>query len=130
MLQRVWPIVGLPTGSLRYSVGGTIIAAALIGIGLAVHLFRRSGQNPHPHTPTPSIVGTGPYRRTRNPMYLSMVLLCIGFAILLANPWILLLTPFGVVMLHRFAILPEEAYLEQKFGDAYLQYKQKVRRWL
>jgi protein-S-isoprenylcysteine O-methyltransferase Ste14 len=63
-------------------------------------------------------------------MYLQMVLGCVGFSILLANAWILLLTPVGAWVLHRFAILPEEAYLERTFGEQYLAYKRKVRRWL
>jgi len=67
---------------------------------------------------------------TRNPMYLQMVLACIGFAVILSNGWILLLTPLCGWLLQRFAILPEEAYLERKFGDTYLAYKGRVRRWL
>jgi protein-S-isoprenylcysteine O-methyltransferase Ste14 len=63
-------------------------------------------------------------------MYLQMVLGGIGFAIILANVWILLLTPMGAWVLQRFAILPEEAYLERKFGEEYLSYKRKVPRWL
>lgn len=54
----------------------------------------------------------------------------MGFALLLSNLWILLLTPPGTWVLHRFAILPEEAYLERRFGEAYLAYKARVRRWL
>jgi protein-S-isoprenylcysteine O-methyltransferase Ste14 len=63
-------------------------------------------------------------------MYLMMVLLCVGFSIVLSNLWILALTPVCVVLLHRVAILPEEAYLERKFGETYLSYKRRVRRWL
>jgi protein-S-isoprenylcysteine O-methyltransferase Ste14 len=59
-----------------------------------------------------------------------MVLGCIGVAIILMNWWILAVTPLGAWVLQRFAILPEEAYLERKFGDTYLAYKRRVRRWL
>ena len=55
---------------------------------------------------------------------------CIGVAVTLANAWILLLTPLGGWVLQRWAILPEEAYLERKFGDTYRAYKDRVRRWL
>ena len=72
----------------------------------------------------------GPYRFTRNPMYLQMVLVCVGVAIILANLWILLLTPFCAWALRHFAIRPEEEYLERKFGASYLEYKGRVRRWL
>ena len=63
-------------------------------------------------------------------MYLQMVLVCLGFAVALVNLWILLLTPICAWMLQRLAIVPEEKYLEGKFGDAYTEYKRKVRRWI
>jgi protein-S-isoprenylcysteine O-methyltransferase Ste14 len=115
----------------RYWVGGLIVVGALFGLGLwSVVLFRRSGQNENPWKPTPVIVERGPFRITRNPMYLQMVIICIGFAVMLMNVWILALTPVCAWVLQRFAILPEEAYLERKFGGAYLAYKSRVRRWL
>jgi protein-S-isoprenylcysteine O-methyltransferase Ste14 len=63
-------------------------------------------------------------------MYLQMVLVCIGIAVMLMNVWILLLTPVCAWVLQRFAIVPEEAYLEGKFGDTYRAYKGRVRRWI
>ena len=63
-------------------------------------------------------------------MYLQMALICIGVAVTLTNVWILALTPICAWVLQRFAILPEESYLERKFGSAYLVYKSRVRRWL
>ena len=59
-----------------------------------------------------------------------MILVCIGVAVMLMNWWVLLLTPVAAWMLQRLAIAPEEAYLERKFGDGYLAYKRRVRRWL
>lgn len=132
-LDRVWPLeleLGLHVPA-RYWVGGTIAVGALLGLGFfSVVLVRRTGQSENPWKPTTEIVSRGPFRFTRNPMYLQMVLGCVGFAILLSNMWILLLTPVCAWVLHRFAILPEEAYLERKFGEKYLSYKRKVRRWL
>jgi protein-S-isoprenylcysteine O-methyltransferase Ste14 len=129
----VWPLgVGfaLPT-SARYWLGGAIVAAAILGLGLwPVMLFRRSGQSANPWKPTPSLIDRGPFRLTRNPMYLQMVLACLGVAIMLMNWWIVILTPIAAWSLQRLAIVPEEAYLERKFGDAYLAYKRRVRRWL
>lgn len=131
-LERVWPLdLGLDLGPARYWIGGMIILGALLGLGLyPAILFRRTGQSPNPWKPTPEIVNRGPFKFTRNPMYLQMVVGCIGFAVLLANVWILLLTPACAWVVHRLAILPEEAYLERKFGETYLAYKRKVRRWL
>lgn len=63
-------------------------------------------------------------------MYLQMVIGCLGFAVLLMNVWILILTPPCWWLLQRLAILPEEQYLERKFGETYTDYKRKVRRWI
>ncbi len=132
-LNYLWPI-DLEFALLapqRYWVGGLILAGSLPGLGLwSILLVRRTGQNVSPWTPTPEIVESGPFRVTRNPMYLMMVLVCVGIAIILGNVWILVLTPICGWVLQRFAIEPEEAYLERKFGDAYLAYKRRVRRWI
>jgi protein-S-isoprenylcysteine O-methyltransferase Ste14 len=131
-LDRVWPIRALDVGTpARWWIGGAIVLGAILGLGLwSVVLFRRSGQSENPWKPTPHIVERGPFRISRNPMYLQMLVACVGVAVLLANVWILLLLPIGAWSLQRLAIEPEEAYLERKFGDAYLAYKRRVRRWL
>ncbi len=133
VLQRFRPIA--PTLELsplvRYGLGGAIVLGAVMGLGYrAVRTMRRTGQDENPWKPTPSIIESGPYRFTRNPMYLQLVIICIGFAIMLRNPWILRLTPAAAWVLQRFAIRPEEEYLERKFGEIYLAYKRRVRRWL
>jgi protein-S-isoprenylcysteine O-methyltransferase Ste14 len=63
-------------------------------------------------------------------MYLQMVIVCVGFSIMLGNAWILLLTPLCAWILQKWVIRPEEDYLERKFGNAYLRYKHRVRRWI
>lgn len=121
--------LALPTGA-RIAVPA---AAALLGlwtIGGAIRLFRRSGQDPKPWEPTPEIVSTGVYRFTRNPMYVGMALLQIGIGVGLANGWIVALVPLVLVLVYWTAIRHEEAYLERKFGETYLTYKRRVRRWL
>lgn len=92
--------------------------------------MRRSGQSENPYKKTTAIIEAGPYRLTRNPMYLQMVLVCIGLAVLLGNLWLLMLTPVCALVLHVLVTLPEETYLERKFGDEYLACKQRVRRWI
>jgi protein-S-isoprenylcysteine O-methyltransferase Ste14 len=130
-LNRFCPLKLKLSALPGYVIGGAIIGMAVLGLGLySVILLRRSGQSENPWTPTTEIVTRGPYRFTRNPLYLQMVLGCVGFAILLRNIWILALTPLCVWVLHTFAILPEEAYLERKFGESYRSYKSRVRRWL
>ena len=132
-LEQLWPIdlgIALPPRA-RHWLGGSVAVGAFLGLGLwAGLLFRRDGQSVAPWTPTPRIVDEGPFRLTRNPMYLQMVLVCLGVAVMLASWWILTLTCVGAWVLQRFAILPEEAYLERKFGEAYRGYKRRVRRWL
>ena len=132
-VDRLWPLklgFELPTPA-NYWIGGALVAGAILGLGWrSVTILRRTGQSENPWKPTTEIVTRGPFRFTRNPMYLQMVFACIGFAIILTNVWILLFTPVCVWVLHRFAVLPEEAYLERKFGEKYLSYKRSVRRWL
>jgi protein-S-isoprenylcysteine O-methyltransferase Ste14 len=132
-LQYLLPIdLGFDVGpALRYWIGGIILAGAILALGLwAIVLFRRSGESEIPWKPTRRLVLRGPYRFTRNPMYLQMVLACIGVGLLLMNAWIILLTPLATWLLYRLAIVPEEEYLERKFGEEYLDYKRRVRRWV
>lgn len=132
-LSHLWPIdPGFELAPpARHWVGGAIVALAVLGLGVwSVVLFRRSGQSENPWKPTPQILERGPFRVTRNPMYLQMLLLCVGVAVMRWDVWTLLLTPLGAWVLRKGAIEPEEAYLERKFGQAYLDYKRRVRRWL
>lgn len=105
-------------------------APAVVLLGGAVGLFRRSGQDPKPWEPTPEIISTGVYRFTRNPMYvgLAFVQAAIGFG--LANGWIIVMVPIVLAIVHVTAIRHEEDYLERKFADEYTRYKASVRRWI
>jgi protein-S-isoprenylcysteine O-methyltransferase Ste14 len=132
-LNRLWPIEPLLEISepLRYWIGGLIVTCAMVGLGgWSILVMRLDGQSENPWKPTFNIIDRGPFRLTRNPMYLQMVLVCFGVGIALMNWWLLLLTPLCGWLLQRLAINPEEEYLEQKFGDSYLAYKERVRRWL
>jgi protein-S-isoprenylcysteine O-methyltransferase Ste14 len=131
-LGRLWPIPAGAAfaGPAHRWIGGLIVAGAVAFAAWAVVVMRRTGQSPNPTESTPEIIAHGPYVFSRNPMYLSMILLCLGFAVLLGNAWILLLTPVCGWVLYRLAILPEEAYLERKFGESFRSYRQRVRRWI
>lgn len=114
-LGQVWPIeLGFEPPRGVWWTGGLLTAAAVLALGLwSVLPIRRSGQSENPWKPTTRIIEQGRYRLSRNPMFLQRVLVCVGVAIALWNPWILLLTPLCAWLLQRLAIVPEEAYLEQ-----------------
>jgi len=80
--------------------------------------------------PTTALVITGPYRFTRNPMYLGFLLLYIGVSCWFGWIWPLLLAPLLVWLIRVFVIEREERYLDRKFGQEYWRYKAQVRRWL
>ncbi|OQW74915.1 MAG: hypothetical protein BVN32_11575 [Proteobacteria bacterium ST_bin14] len=98
-------------------------------IGIAIGLFRRRGENPIPATPTGEVIDTGIYARTRNPMYLGMAIAYPGIAILLHSMPALLLWPLAILLVRKYVIAREEAYLEAKFGAPYLEYMNRVSRW-
>ena len=132
ILGRLVPVLSayeLPTPA-RYWIGGLIAVAAVLVLGVwPIRQFKQSGQDVKPWTPTPQIVVSGPDKFTRNPMYLMMILICIGFAVILSDVWILILTPVCGWFIYHLAIRHEEDYLEEKFGDSYREYKNRVRRW-
>jgi protein-S-isoprenylcysteine O-methyltransferase Ste14 len=80
--------------------------------------------------PTDAIVAGGPFRFSRNPIYLSMILLQIGVGVWTKSLWFFVLAAISVALLTWGVIMREERYLEQKFGDKYLSYKSRVRRWI
>ena len=118
--------VDLPAGWLSVIV----FAFALALVVWAIVTITRAGSNVPTNLPTTTIVESGPYRFTRNPIYLGMFLGLIGLAIAFDSLWLLMmLVPFALVI--RYGVVPrEEAYLERKFGDVYRGYRSRVRRWL
>ena len=112
-------VLGLPICALA-------AAAALSGI-LA---FRRAGTNIEPHKPSLVLVEDGPYRFTRNPMYVGLILMMLGLSLIFSLDWGLPLIPALWLVLHRGVVLREEAYLAGKFGERYLAYLARSRRWL
>jgi protein-S-isoprenylcysteine O-methyltransferase Ste14 len=96
----------------------------------ALLTFRRHRTTPEPHGTPTAMVATGPYRFTRNPMYLSLVTLLFGFALKLDSVWLLLPVPVLATLLDRFIIPGEEARLRELFGETYEAYTRRVGRWL
>ena len=115
----------------RYWIGGAIVILAGYFLGIwPSRLFKETGQNVTPWSETPEIIIRGPYKFTRNPMYLMMMLVNLGFAVILSEAWIVVFMPILVVVLYHIAIKHEEVYLEEQFGDSYRAYKNSVRRWI
>jgi len=112
-----------------------IISGLLILIGLAlatagVRNFSRAGTPVQSIKPTRALVTTGIHGWTRNPIYLGMFLLYGGIGVAAQSPWILILTLPLAITIRYGVVAREEAYLERRFGDAYRDYKPRVRRWL
>lgn len=105
----------------------------LAGIGLAFSAavqFMKVHTTLDPHGSVTEIVTSGPYRFSRNPIYLGFVYLFIGFPFMFRTYWGVVLSPVLMMSLYQLVIKPEEAYLEKKFGDVYISYKSRLRRWL
>ena len=105
-----------------------VLGIALVATGRKAMV--NHGTNVNPTQPTTAIVATGPFRFTRNPLYLGLTLTYIGLSLLLNTWWSLfLLVPVWLVM-HFLVVRREEAYLTRKFGETYLAYRSRVRRYL
>ena len=128
VLRSLWPMPIFPAAYLW-----TGIAVAVIGIGIAVwgrRTMRAAGTNINPALPALAIVQSGPFRYSRNPLYLALTLLYLGLTLAFNTWWgIVMLLPLIVVM-HAGVVLREERYLDQKFGETYRQYRSRVRRYL
>lgn len=121
----------LPFARMAAIAAGIAMIAGGIALGLAaLLLFRRTGQDPHPWTPSPQLVFAGPYRFTRNPMYVGMTAAQIGLGLAFGNLWVILLAPAALAIVHAIAVRPEERYLAEKFGEPYRDYCARVRRYI
>jgi protein-S-isoprenylcysteine O-methyltransferase Ste14 len=132
VLDRLLPLPFVVPQSvgLYWLAAGSLI---LIGVALfaaGVRNFSRA-ETPLPtNQPARVLVTTGIHRWTRNPVYLGFLLIYVGVGIAAQSPWVLLLALPLAVAIRYGVVAPEEAYLERRFGDAYRDYKARVRRWL
>ena len=132
LLQWLVPVALVPPSLKRpVCLAGWGIAAAGVAFGgWAIATFLRARTTPHPNHPVNALVTWGPYRASRNPMYVGMSLGVAGIALALNTPWLLAILPPVWLLLRRLVIDREEAYLERKFGDAYRTFRARTRRWL
>jgi protein-S-isoprenylcysteine O-methyltransferase Ste14 len=127
-LNRAWPLSFVPA-TLRVA-GPVIVLGAVVLFALSLREFRAAGTSVRGTERTTAIVGTGPYRFSRNPIYVSFLLLVAGLAVWLDDLWLLvtLVPAAGVIAV---VVIPrEEQFLERHFQEEYASYKASVRRWL
>ena len=120
----------MPFGLNERLYGAIVIALAFALALWALIEFFREGTDVRPDKPDSVLLTGGPYRYSRNPLYIVLTLVQITAAIWLDNLWVLLLTPVSVIVITHYAIRREEQYLERLFGQDYLDYRRRVRRWL
>lgn len=120
--------LGFP--EIRTTAGAVLIITSIAIVAWAVSRFIGAKTHVDVRKPATTIVTDGPYRLSRNPMYVAASLLYAGVAIILAMPWTLALLIPCLITLNQGVILREERYLEGKFGDSYRDYKSRVRRWI
>ena len=129
VFSRLYPVHLLPP--LAADLLGGLLLALWLAVSIpAILTFRRARTSINPMVPSTALVATGPFRFTRNPLYLGLAFGYSGVSIL-TQAWVaFVLLPFVLVVMQRTVIEREERYLERKFGRDYLQYKQRVRRWV
>jgi protein-S-isoprenylcysteine O-methyltransferase Ste14 len=128
LLPAPFPVPGIDP--IRWIMAGSLILIGLALFAGAVRNFLRAGTPLPTNQPTRALVTTGIHGWTRNPIYLGMFLIYGGIGIAARSPWTLILTlPLAIVI--RYGVVArEETYLERRFGDAYREYKARVRRWV
>jgi protein-S-isoprenylcysteine O-methyltransferase Ste14 len=128
-LQALMPDTHI-AAAVRWPLGALLCVA---GAALARSFFRefaRASTPVSPYSKPTALVTRGPYRLTRNPGYVGMTFACAGIAVLASSLWVLVPVAIAVAIIDRGVVAREERFLERAFGDDYLRYKARVRRWL
>jgi len=129
LLQLIVPLTIVP-GGLAKGLGCVLIVVNLLFGIPAIRGMLQAKTSPNPKRPSTTLILSGIYHRTRNPMYLGLTLIFVGLITFFQNGWGLVLTPILVWLITIWVIIPEEKYLEEKFGSKYIEYKSCVRRWI
>ena len=129
LLDYLWPVALVPDGA-RYSAGFALIAVGLVMFALAVREFIKAGTSVETRKPTTVILTSGPFRFSRNPIYVAHSLVYLGIGGAADSLWVLALLVPALVVMRYGVVSREERYLERKFGEEYLRYKASVRRWV
>jgi protein-S-isoprenylcysteine O-methyltransferase Ste14 len=129
ILNWLIPVPTPWTFALRI-VGGVMIIAGFVLAGSAISQMRNEHTSPDPHQSVTALVTSGPYRFTRNPIYLGFFLIYLGFTLLAGTLWGLIESPFLIWTITSAVILAEETYLDIKFSEQYKEFRSHVRRWI
>lgn len=129
VLGWIWP---WHIASVPFALGLGVAALVLVAVLGATtnQAFCRHGTSPDPVNESTALVDSGPFRWSRNPAYLCVGLLQVAMGCFFNNVWMVVLTLPALVAIHYLVVVREEAYLEAKFGQAYRDYKARVRPWL
>lgn len=131
LIDRRWSRTpAFPEAKIGYVLGSLVAASGIGLIVRAVATMAKSGENPEPQVPTNAIVVAGPYRFSRNPIYLGFTLAYLGVSFLVNTVWPLVLLPGVQTVVHYGVVLREERYLEARLGEEYRRYRASVRRWI
>lgn len=127
-LNWAWPLHFIP---LRVRLVGPLVTACAVALFLLSYMeFRAAGTSVRGSTRSTTIVRTGPYRFSRNPIYLAFILFVLGLSVWLNNAWLPVTLVPAVGVMAMIVIPREERFLESNFKEDYLRYKATVRRWL
>ena len=129
-LANLWMPTKVVADLVAWLPGGALMVCGAALAGSAVWKFKSAGTTVRPDRPVSKFMISGPYRFTRNPMYLGLALFYAGIAIAGQIVWALVLLPAVLMLIQRMAIEPEEAYLKRRFGADYTGYIARVRRWI
>ena len=129
VLDRIWPAPLMPE-AVQYALAAILAAASLAVAAATVLMFRKHRTTIHVHRPSTALITGGPFRFSRNPAYVALVLLYAAAAIAVDSAWILVMLVPAIIVLQQGVIVREERYLERRFGDVYRDYRTRVRRWL
>jgi protein-S-isoprenylcysteine O-methyltransferase Ste14 len=145
---RLWPPIGVggplllgwvatavrgdpvALGDWRVPVARALLVLFVVWNGWALALFARHRTGLLPGQPTRALLRSGPYRLSRNPLYVGLLVLHLAVALLVPTFWGMVLLPASALLLHWGAIRPEERFLHERLGAAYDDYARRVRRWL
>jgi len=116
--------------SIRIAISVVFFFIAVVGIFMARRELVKHKEHPNPYRPTNAIVSSGIYRRTRNPIYVSFMVIVLAAAVAANNGWLLLAMVVLFVLLEFGVVRAEERYLSAKFGAEYEEYRRRVRRWI